>query len=300
MDRRVAVEPLVYRHLAWMRIANRRVTTIYARERALVRLSGWAQGPILYLTEEQLNRWQSDRATGADGHDPLSSASIRVETAHIREFYRWAMREGLIHDDPSTRLVTPASTRGLPRPMSDDNFTRALAAAPADIATILCLARYAGLRACEIARLDWQDVNLNARTPMLTVREGKGGHSRQVHVSTHLVAPLRALSTRSGPVIPRMDGVPGFCTPARISQRAANFLHELGFGKHETLHTLRHAFASAMYQASLDLRAVQEELGHRSVATTQIYAGPAPGAAARAVEAAGVLRVDEEDLGPAA
>lgn len=290
-DSRIEVEPLIYRHLAWMQLANRRKTTIYARERTLIRLSGWAQGPILYLTEEQLVRWQQDRASGAGVHEPLSPASVRVETAHVREFYRWAVREKLRNDDPTGRLVTPSSTRGLPRPMSDERFTSAMDSAPDSVAVILALARYAGLRACEIARLDWADIAINAAPPILTVREGKGGHSRRVHLSAPLIAVLQALPHRSGPIATRADGEYGYCTAARISQRAANYLHELGFGRYETLHTLRHAFATAMYQASLDLRAVQEELGHRSVATTQVYAGPAPGAAARAVEAAGILHV---------
>jgi len=65
-ETRIEVEPLVYQHLAWMRLRNKRRTTIYARERMLIRLTKWAGGPILYLTAEQLERWQSDRGLGVE------------------------------------------------------------------------------------------------------------------------------------------------------------------------------------------------------------------------------------------
>lgn len=290
-ERPVPVEPLILKHLAWMKLSNKRSRTIYARKRTLIQLSVWAQGPILYLDEARLAAWQRDLAEGTPDRKALAPQSIRVNTSHIREFYSWAKREGLISEDPTGRLVTPQRHRGVPRPMSDDKFSAAIDAAPVEIAAILALARFAGLRACEVARLDWRDLDLTGR--VLTVREGKGGHARQVHLSTVLIRLLRTLPHRTGAVIPRANGQPGYNTPARISQRAANYLHDAGCGRHETLHTLRHAFATAMYRESLDLRSVQEELGHRSVATTQVYAGPVPGAAARAVEAASSLHLGE-------
>ena len=206
MHTSVDVEPLIYRHLAAMKLANRRQTTIYARERNLIRLSAWAQGPILYLTAQQLAQWQRDIAAGLDG-EPLSSSSVRVITVHVRQFYAWSLNEGLINEDPTAKLVTPARKPGLPRPMSDDQFGAALERADPEMAAILGLARFAGLRACEIAQLDWTDLALAARTPTLTVREGKGGYARQVHLARRLVDLLRDLPHRTGPVIRRQDGI---------------------------------------------------------------------------------------------
>lgn len=291
IDKEVEVEPLIYRHLAWMRLSNKRRTTIYARERTLIRLSVWAQGPILYLNAGQLSQWQADLAAGHNGRKPLSSASVRVLTAHVREFYRWACREQLITDDPTTRLVTPASVRGLPHPMSDELLDRAMESAEPRIAAVLALARYSGLRACEIARLDWDDLALNERQPSLTVREGKGGHSRRVTVPDELRDVLLTLPHRQGAVIRRQDGAEGYNTAPRVSQIAARHLHECGAGPKETLHSLRHYFASAAYRADQDLRAIQEELGHRSVATTQIYAQVGDEARRHAVVAGAKVRL---------
>lgn len=288
------LEPLAARHLAWMRLANKRGTTIYARERALLRLTRWTQGPILYLTAEQLASFQAWRAEGDDDHDPIGPASQRVEVSHLREFYKWVINEGLRKDDPTVRLVMPKRKDYGARPLDDAVIAEALDLADPHTAAILGLARFAGLRACEIARLEWRDLRLAASPAMLTVREGKGGYTRTVHVSLALVELLRRLPERTGPVITRVDGEPGHNTAARISQRAAKFLHErMGTAAGETLHALRHSFGTAMYAASMDLRSVQEEMGHRSVATTQIYTAVGNKAKAQAVEAASILQRSE-------
>lgn len=287
----MSLEPLAAQHLAWMRLGNKRPRTIYARERVLVRLTAWAQGPILYLTEQQLVTFQQVRASDTDEGPGLSPTSMRVEVSHLRGFYSWAADQGYRSDDPTRRLVMPKRKDYGAHPLADSMIARALAAADIYMSAILCLAGFAGLRACEIASLDWRDVHMGERS--LLVREGKGGYTRNVRISDPLAETLTALPHRSGPVIPRADGQEGFNSAARISQRAADHLHEIGTEKGETLHALRHRFGTTAYEESLDLRAVQEEMGHRSIATTQIYTRVRDKARARATDAAGRLRLDE-------
>lgn len=289
-ETRMELEPLIGRHLAWMRLANKRPRTIYARERALARLTGWAQGPVLYLTSDQLAAFQQWRADDNGDREPLAPASLRIEVSHLRGFYGWAVDQGYREDDPTGKLVMPKRKDYSAHPLSDEMVAKALDGADLYMTAILCLAGFAGLRACEVAPLDWRDVQLTARSPSLHIREGKGGYTRNVHLTAPVVAALGALPDRSGPVIPRADGEPGCNTAARISQRAADYLHEIGTDKGEALHSLRHRFGTSAYEGSLDLRAVQEEMGHRSVATTQIYTRVQDPARAKAAEAASQLR----------
>jgi integrase len=293
-DGALEIEPLIDRHLAWMRLSNKRPLTIYARERVLVRLTKWAQGPVLYLTEEQLAAYQVWRSVGDAEHEPIASSSQRVEVSHLREFYSWAVRERLRNDDPTSRLVMPKRKDYEARPLEDKIFAAALEEAEPHMAAILALARYAGLRACEIARLDWRDLRLGAKPAQLTVREGKGGYSRDVHLATPLVEILRAVPGRSGPVIPCVDGRAGYNTAARISQRAGAFLHEkVGVDRGQTLHALRHAFGTSSYRAKKDMVSVQAEMGHRTIATTRVYIKGTDQARAEMVEAASKLQLDE-------
>jgi integrase/recombinase XerC len=278
----VRIEPVIGRHLDRLRLMNRRPSSIRHRLEALTRMTRWANGPILYLTEEQLAAWQQDRSRA------VSSQTLRVETSHAREFYRWAVKERLIDNDPTRLLVTPSARRGRPHPIQDVDLARAIAEADPQMAATLGLAAFSGFRACEIAQLDWTDLHLTDIPAWVRIQEGKGGHTRDVHVPSALAEILRALPDRSGPVIRPMRGRRRYCTPARISQRANTYLHE-DVGVVETLHHLRHRFATRMYAECRDIRAVQEELGHRSPTTTAIYVASSSTTAARAVEAAGQL-----------
>lgn len=259
--------------------------TIYSRHRTLVRLRSWAGGEILYLTEQQLMAWQADRSK------VIKPQSLRGEQSHVREFYRWCVRERFRDDDPTVRLDMPRVARGMPRPMADDIYATALDAAPPDVRIILALAGFAGLRAIEIARLDWSEISLGQRNPVIRIVEGKGGHGRVVPVSSALRSILLEVADRRGPVITYRSGWRGHVTAHRVSSMTNDYLH--GGGIDETLHQLRHRFATSAYRACRDIRVVQQLLGHASPVTTAVYAAAAGVEGLRAVEAAGEL-ADEE------
>lgn len=280
-------EGVVQRHVEWMKLRNLRANSISNRRYALGRLAAWADGPILYLTARDLERWQADRSR------QIAVEPLRTETSHVRNFYKWAASEGYIDVDPALKLIMPRVVRPLPRPMSEADFTFALQAADRPTRLILALAGYAGLRAFEIARLSWADIDLVERE--LRVVDGKAGRPRRVPISGALAELLDAAARRGhrhGPVIRRMDGRDGHCGAWRISSRANDFLHDQGIP--ETLHQLRHRFATVAYRATLDLRATQELLGHSNPATTTRYAAAAGASVRAAVEAAGQLGASQE------
>lgn len=276
-----AIEGVVSRHLEHLTVRNLRRWTIYNRQRTLARLTRWAGGPILYLTEQQLKDWQNTRAK------EIQSEPLRTETSHVRQFFRWAVLEDYRADDPTLRLPMPRVHRHLPRPISDEQLHEAMEAGDPPMRAILGLAAFAGLRACEISQLDWSEVGLFDSAPHIRIEEGKGGSGRLVPLSTALIAVLKGLPDRRGPVVPRLDGQPGTTAAHRISMRANDHLHEMGITA--TLHQCRHRFATVTYQACQDIRAVQDLLGHASPTTTAIYAATASAVAVGAVEAAGAL-----------
>lgn len=271
---------MVLRHLADLKSRNLRPQTVYNRHRALTRLARWLGGPILYATEDHLRAWQEDRAAA------ITAGSRAVELSHVREFYRWAQREDYRTDDPTLRLRAPRTPRRLPRPIADDILSAALAGADPTMAVVLGLAAFAGLRAGEIAQLDWSEVELTS-PGVIRIVDGKGGHGRMVPLAPALRALLLDLPHRRGPVIRRITGGTGAYNGHNISHLANTYLHAAGAP--ETLHQCRHRFATAAYRACLDLRAVQDLLGHRSPATTAIYTAASGSVAVEAVTAAGHL-----------
>lgn len=274
-------EGILIKYRDHMGVQNLRPWTVYGRMRTLTRLGEWANSPVLYLTEVELKAWQTARSK------MIQPESLRTETSHLRNFYGWAREEKYRVDDPAIRLIMPRVVRRLPRPIADALLAQAMELAPDDMAAILALAALAGLRACEIAVLDWAEVESFDQSQPHLEANGKGGKGRRVPISTALVSVLTKLAYHKGPVIPRLDGLPGANTSSNISKRANIYLHEMGIA--ETLHQCRHRFATATYRQCKDIRAVQELLGHASPTTTAIYAASSSAVAIDAVERAGNL-----------
>jgi len=272
-----AVDPLAA-HLEWLRLRGLAASTI--RRRAVV--LGWVQAslgrPLLEASAADLQAWRA--ALG------VAPEAVSVYVSHVRQFYAWALAEGLLDGSPAAALPAPRRPRLLPRPIGEDPLAAALATAGDRIRPWLVLAGWAGLRAKEIALLRRECV-LDTRTPavLLVARDATKGHAeRVVPLSAFVLGELRPHLPRRGWVFRRADGRPGPNSPATVSHLANRHLHECGCS--ETLHQLRHRFATAVYQASGgDLRLVQELLGHATPVSTAGYAAYHQAAAAAAVEA---------------
>lgn len=220
--------------------------------------------PLLDATAEDMTGWAKARAA------VLSPRARQSQQAALRNYFRWAMRSGLVTADPMLHLDPPKVGARLPRPISEVRLWQAVEDAPSDyLVAILVLAACAGLRACEVAGLRWEDVDLDAGTLRVV---GKGSKERMVPLVDPVPAALRALGVkRAGPVLPRLDGQPGHVAPVRVSQVANLYLRARGVP--DTFHALRHRFATRAYiDGGRDLRAVQVLLGHASPVVTAQYA----------------------------
>ncbi|HET6910182.1 MAG TPA: tyrosine-type recombinase/integrase [Mycobacteriales bacterium] len=253
-------------------------TTIYTRRRQLQRLAHmFAPRHLFDLTDVDLDDW-TERDLAKCGPKGRATA-----IAHVRAFYRWAEVHDHLGDkpNPSRRLRRPRLPRALPRPITEEDLYLALETAPKRIRPWIALAGWAGLRACEIARLRREDILDDATPPMIVVR-GKGSKERLVPLGPALLAELRrhGLPT-TGYVFPRGDGQPGPNQPHRVSKLVNVHLH--GLGLKTTLHKMRHRFGTQIYAITKDIRVTQEVLGHSSPATTAIYAAFSNSSAAAAV-----------------
>lgn len=196
-----------------------------------------------------------------------SKAAVR---SALRGFYRWAAKTGRIRRNPAKSVEAIRTPRGHPRPAAEGAIERALAKAPAREALMIRLAAELGLRCCEVAKVHPRDlrrtvwVNKKGKKKIRwsLVVLGKGDKTREVPiVGASLATEIRG---HSGYLFPgQIDGHVSAAYVSRLVSRA------LPAGV--TAHMLRHRFASKAYSGSKDIRAVQELLGHASVATTQVY-----------------------------
>lgn len=177
----------------------------------------------------------------------------------LAAYYDWLLDTGRRTERSPLRGM-PAVRRpmGVPRPCPDSVVVEGLAFADTATQRAIILARFAGLRAGEIAAVSAGDVTDDERLRVY----GKGGRVRLVPLHPQV---RQMLTEVDGWVFPSAFG--GHWAPGTITHRVSRALRG-GW----TCHSLRHAFATEVYRESgCDLRLVQELLGHSSPRTTARY-----------------------------
>ncbi|TMG82513.1 MAG: tyrosine recombinase XerC [Betaproteobacteria bacterium] len=231
--------------------------------------------PVTTLPAATLRRFLS--ALHACG---LSGRSLARILSGWRAFYRFALeRDPALKQDPCTGLKPPKSARRLPSALSPDEAVRLVAIDGDDPLAVrdralFELAYSSGLRLSELAGLDLRAVDLTTGEVRVW---GKGSKERIVPVGAAARDAIRAwLTVRAS--LPIADAQAMFVArsgrrigPRAIEARLAVWAVRRGLGRHVHPHMLRHSFASHVLQSSGDLRAVQEMLGHASIASTQVY-----------------------------
>lgn len=233
------------------------------------------------VTLSRLRGWLADMSEAG-----AASSTIQRRVASVRGFFAWAAGEGLVGNDPATRLKAPKRGRRLPKVPTGAAIGDTLGAAEArvveegdplalrDLALVEVLYS-SGLRVSELCALGLGDVDRGRRS--VTVL-GKGGKQRTVPLGVPALTALDAwLGRRSEVATPASPdtvflGARGGALDPRVARRV---VHEAtraaGPGAEVGPHALRHAMATHLIEGGADLRSVQEMLGHASVATTQIY-----------------------------
>ena len=136
-----------------------------------------------------------------------------------------------------------------------------------------------GLRVEEMTNLKVSDLNLNDRQPSLMVRQGKGNKPRTVYFSESFKNECLLYLSRRNNLEIESDYLFTNTAGRQLTRRALqksfkNCLKLTGLESHYSIHCLRHTYGSYLYKSSNhNLRLVQEQLGHSSIRTTQIYAG---------------------------
>ena len=251
------------------------VTSVAAYEYDVLRLLRLAgDAPLAGLTSQEIRRY-AGRLHGQG----LNGRSIARLLSAWRAFFRWLVRERLSAANPAIGVKPPKSGKRLPKVLSPDEASQLLGGMPETPAevrdlAILELLYSSGLRRAELVSLDLGDVRAADALVRVT---GKGSRTREVPVGRQALLALDAwLQVRPLMARPGCEalfvGVRGDRISDRVlSTRVEQWARRRGLGQHLHPHMLRHSFASHVLQSSGDLRAVQEMLGHASIATTQIY-----------------------------
>lgn len=263
---------------AVQRRASTHTISAYRRDLGLLTKLGEDSNP------EALTPAQLQRALMQMHSKNLAPRSIARTLSAWRSFYGWLARKERISTNPALTLRAPRRPYLLPKALGVDQ-TAALLDAPQGMRTndplelrdtaMFELFYSSGLRLAELVSLNWPG-GLDLETGEVTVT-GKRNKTRMVPVGERALAALGEwIAVRSAMVKPDENALfishrGTRLTPRQVQTRLAQWAQKSGLGMHVHPHMLRHSFASHVLQSSGDLRAVQDMLGHASIAATQVY-----------------------------
>jgi len=217
---------------------------------------------------------------GERGLDPASQARI---LSTVRSFYRWLFETQRIEADPASGLRNPKLPRRLPAFLTEGESAALLDLTATDFLTarlgcLLELLYAAGLRVSELTGLDLQDLLMEQRTMRVL---GKGSKERLVPFHEKAAEVLRDYLARRREFLAEknLPGTPalflnqrgGRLTPTSVRAFLTGALERAALRARVSPHALRHSFATHLLSHGMDLRAIQELLGHASLSTTQRY-----------------------------
>jgi integrase/recombinase XerD len=180
-------------------------------------------------------------------------------------------------NDVLERIPCPRQPKRLPVVLSTDEVAKFFAAL-VDVKhrAILMTAYAAGLRLSEVIGLRVDDID--SKRMVIRVRQAKGRRDRYVMLSPRLLALLREYWKLDRPTDWLFPGdIPGnSITGKAVHKICVRAAQDAGLGKHVTVHTLRHSFATHLLEAGTDIRTIQVLLGHRKLETTAISTHVSP------------------------
>jgi len=229
-------------------------------------------------------------------------ATIKRKLSSVRALFRFLVKRGVLAGNPAAAIRGPKAPKGLPRALDVDDAIR-LMTTPTETgrtahrklsaseearhallrlrdAFLLELLYGTGLRVSEACGLDLTDIDRDRYgTPMVLVRHGKGNKSREVPLgqladdalAVYLPA-RRQLASATGDAKALLVNANGTrLTPRSVQRMVKRWTIAGGIHARATPHGLRHSFATHLLDEGVDLRAIQELLGHASLSSTQIY-----------------------------
>ena len=212
----------------------------------------------------------------------LDSRSVARHLVTIRHFFRFALMEGYVQDDPAATIESPRFRHSLPEFLSLEEVDRLLR--QPDLTAVVGLRDRAmielmyscGLRVSELCGLRVSDLQAEAGCLRCI---GKGDKERLVPVGRQALEVVQRYLKTSRPKLLREGSSPYLFLNQKGSKigritywkTLGQYGRKAGLRKALKPHMLRHSFATHLLDRGADLRSVQMMLGHSDISTTQIY-----------------------------
>ena len=215
------------------------------------------------------------------GRNGIEARSASKAISALRSFFRFAVDEGFVKNNPAELLENPKQKEKLPEVMDKDTVEELLDAI--DVTEfkgsrdrcLFELVYSAGLRVSEVAGLNLMDVDIEGGVLKVT---GKGRKERLALFGKEAKDELMQYLSFTRPALAGKTNKSNALFLSKNGKRLSRKTIWKNYSKYAVrtgvtsrIHTLRHSFATGLLEGGADLRSVQELLGHANLSTTQIY-----------------------------
>ncbi len=213
----------------------------------------------------------------------FSTTSISRYLSSIKSFHKFLSKDGLTKKNVTLQISSPKIDKKLPVVLTVEEVTKLLDSIkgdkPLDLRNeaMFELIYACGFRVSELVNLKINNLHLTSK--MIQVI-GKGAKERLVPVNDYAIRILRKYLLEARPLLLKDAKDSGFIflnNNGQVLSRVGffkllkNIAKQAGIEKEISPHTLRHSYATHLLEAGVDLRYIQELLGHEDISTTQIY-----------------------------
>ena len=275
--------PLAEAYLSYLKFEKRLATgTIENYQRDLTDLASFAASaddPRRTLAVDKLTSNDIRRFLASLHSKGMTPRAISRLLSGWRGYFHFALKQGVGHANPCDGVRAPKAEKRLPRTLSPDEAVRLVTFEDDSLAGMRDRAAFellysCGLRIAELVGLNLDSIDYASREIRVL---GKGNKTRIVPVGAPAIDAVEQWLARR-PIPKNSDdlalflGAQGKRISAGVLQtRIKMWAIKQGIDVNVHPHMLRHSFASHVLQSSQNLRAVQEMMGHASIASTQVY-----------------------------
>ncbi len=214
------------------------------------------------------------------GGKPISRSTINKEIACLKRIFNKAIEWGKARENPISRIEMFKIEDRKPRFLSEEEFNKLMEYAPEPLKPIILVAVFTGMRRGEILNLKWENIKFDLG--LIYAVHTKGNKSREIPMAKVIKDLLWRLKKKSKSeyVFADKDGKP-YKEAVRFWFDKA--VRDSGI-KNCSFHVLRHTFASNLVKCNVNLKVVQELLGHSNLNVTMKYAHVSPGLKQQAIQ----------------
>jgi integrase len=265
-EKKIPFEEFSQHYLAYSK-TNKAWSTYQNRDRiSVAHLDSMCKGRYLFeITPQMLEKYKAERL------EKVSPATVNRELACLKHMYTKAIEWGYVKANPVKTVKLLKEPPGRLRYLRVDEVEKLLQACIDYLRSIVICALNTGMRKGEILALRWKDVDLNNHN--LTVKKTKNNEIRVIPINQTLYQELSVLSKKSGGeyVFSNGKGHP-------FGDIKKGFSSALKRAKIEDFrfHDLRHTFGSHLVMQGINLKTVQQLMGHKEIQTTMRYSHLSP------------------------